>query len=477
MVPNPYRWTWYQQLSQTYGPIFRMSILFDRLVIISDPKVAEELFTRRVLNYSSRKFLAYTSGIRSRNRRMLLMQYGDDFLKQRAAMQLLFKPDAIESNRHRQKQQAVKLLIDFLDDNGAENWNNYLKYYASGVALGIAFGMSVFKAHERMPLMIGNTETLGIDLKIGQSLPDIAPWLEYLPDFLAPWRARGREVHEYEAKLFGGWAEESKHEDPSVLKKESLVGQMWRNQEAIGLDDKSVAYVGGSVGEAGTNTTQCVLACFLYACTLFPSITEHAQKELDAVVGDKRLPDFSDLPNLPYLWSLVKEILRWVPVTPLALPHYINEDDSYQGYHIPGRSLAITSIWNMHRDPSIFEDPDAFDPLRFYQVNSEGKVPPEASLTSGIWTFGFGRRSCPGRRLGVDSVWLGAAHFLWAFNISKDPTKAVNDYSKNPFDGIHWRDSVNVEPKELPLDIKLRSHARGILVREEWEAYGLQERD
>ncbi|KAF9262832.1 cytochrome P450 [Marasmius fiardii PR-910] len=474
-VPKPYLWTWHSQLSKIYGPIFRMSILLDELVVISDPKIAEELFGRRALNYSSRKDLLYTNRMRSTNRRMLLMPYGEDFTKQRTAMQLLFRPDGIESNRHRQKQQAVKLLIDFLDDNGACRWNDYLKYYSSGVALGIAFGMSVFTAHERMPLMIGNTETLGVDLTPGQSIPDIFPWADCLPEFLAPWRARGRASHEYEASLFGGWAEESRNEDPGVLKKESLVGQIWKNQRALGLDDKSVAYLGGSVGEAGTNTTQCMLSCFLYVLTLYPGVGDQAQQELDAVVGDNRLPDFSDMLEMPHLWAFVKEVFRFIPVTPLALPHFISEDDEYHGYHIPGKSLAITSIWNMHRDASVFPNPDTFDPKRFYCVGSDGKVPRDASLTSGIWSFGFGRRSCPGRRLGVDSIWLGVAHFLWAFNISKIQDPDVIDYTERPFDGLRWRDSVNIEPKELPIIFEMRSPLRAARIREEWEAYGLKE--
>ena len=62
-----------------------------------------------------------------------------------------------------------------------------------------------------------------------------------------------------------------------------------------------------------TNTTQCVLACFLYAYSLWPEAMKEAKKELDNVVGD-RLPDFSDMKNLPHVFSVVKEVLRWVPV-------------------------------------------------------------------------------------------------------------------------------------------------------------------
>ena len=35
-----------------------------------------------------------------------------------------------------------------------------------------------------------------------------------------------------------------------------------------------------------------------------------AQAELDRVVSG-RLPDFDDMPDLPYLSALIKEVLRW----------------------------------------------------------------------------------------------------------------------------------------------------------------------
>lgn len=43
----------------------------------------------------------------------------------------------------------------------------------------------------------------------------------------------------------------------------------------------------------------------------FPEVQMKAQAELDRVVNG-RLPDFGDMPDLPYLSALVKEVLRSV---------------------------------------------------------------------------------------------------------------------------------------------------------------------
>lgn len=46
----------------------------------------------------------------------------------------------------------------------------------------------------------------------------------------------------------------------------------------------------------------------------FPEVVGKAHRELDSVVGD-RLPQFEDIPNLPYIRAMVKEVLRWRSVS------------------------------------------------------------------------------------------------------------------------------------------------------------------
>ena len=52
--------------------------------------------------------------------------------------------------------------------------------------------------------------------------------------------------------------------------------------------------------------------------TLYPEVQRKAQTEIDQVVGTSRLPDFSDQDALPYVQAVLKEVLRWHPVSPLG---------------------------------------------------------------------------------------------------------------------------------------------------------------
>jgi cytochrome P450 len=51
---------------------------------------------------------------------------------------------------------------------------------------------------------------------------------------------------------------------------------------------------------------------------LNPDIQRKAQAQVDAVVGKDRLPDFDDLPLLPYLEAILMEVLRYHPGVPFG---------------------------------------------------------------------------------------------------------------------------------------------------------------
>ena len=51
---------------------------------------------------------------------------------------------------------------------------------------------------------------------------------------------------------------------------------------------------------------------------MHPEVVRLAQQELDEVLGGERLPDFFDKPRLPYISSVMKEVLRWRTPSPLG---------------------------------------------------------------------------------------------------------------------------------------------------------------
>ena len=74
-------------------------------------------------------------------------------------------------------------------------------------------------------------------------------------------------------------------------------------------------------------------------------IMRAAQCQLDDVLGGDRLPDHSDIDNLPYIVAIVKETFRWAPVFPIGTTHWLTKDDVYRGMHIPCGATIVENIW------------------------------------------------------------------------------------------------------------------------------------
>lgn len=97
----------------------------------------------------------------------------------------------------------------------------------------------------------------------------------------------------------------------------------------------------------------------------------------------------NDLQQLPYLNQTIEEALRLHPAAPSALPRVVpQEGATFAGTYLPGGSTICTQAYSLHRDPSIFPDPEKFNPLRWAVVTKDMK--------DSMMPFGGGSRSKSG---------------------------------------------------------------------------------
>ncbi|CAA7032570.1 unnamed protein product [Microthlaspi erraticum] len=137
---------------------------------------------------------------------------------------------------------------------------------------------------------------------------------------------------------------------------------------------------------AGTETLAGTLEWAMLNLLNHPEVLKKARNEIDTKIGLDRLIDEQDTKNLPYLQGIVLETLRLHPVAPTLVPHMTSDDCMLAGYDVPRGSMLLVNVWAMHRDPSVWENPETFEPERFENEKEKQKV----------LSFGIGRRSCPG---------------------------------------------------------------------------------
>ncbi|CAI9283295.1 unnamed protein product [Lactuca saligna] len=159
-----------------------------------------------------------------------------------------------------------------------------------------------------------------------------------------------------------------------------------------------------------------------------PMIFNKAVQELDSVVGKDRLVQESDIPNLNYIKSCVKEAFRLHPVAPFNLPHVSSGDTVVAGYFIPKGSHVILSRLGLGRNPEVWEDPLTFNPDRHMKDDKEVMLT-DHSLK--MLSFSTGRRGCCGVLLGSTMAIMLLARIVHGFTWESPPGEPYVDLNEN----------------------------------------------
>jgi cytochrome P450 len=172
-----------------------------------------------------------------------------------------------------------------------------------------------------------------------------------------------------------------------------------------------------------------------------PNVIKKVQDELDDVVGQERVVDENDIPQLKYLQAVVKKTFRLHPLGPLLMPHETREACEIGGYHIPAKSHIFVNVWAVHRHPSAYENPFDFNPERFVGslIDVKGK-------DFQLLPFGAGRRMCPGLNYGLLMVQIELAKLLHSFTWTLPKGQNPQDIDMDEIFGV----SI---PKKIPLQV------------------------
>jgi cytochrome P450 len=152
---------------------------------------------------------------------------------------------------------------------------------------------------------------------------------------------------------------------------------------------------------AGFETTARSLTWLWYLLSRHKDVAAKVEAEVDRVLAG-RIPTVQDLYQLSYSRMVVDEVLRLYP--PVAvMPRQLIEDDEIGGYQIPAGSLLLLVTYVAHRYPSIWDDPEKFDPERFSA--EAAKERPKSAYVP----FANGQRICIGNNFALLEMVIACA--------------------------------------------------------------------
>ena len=251
--------------------------------------------------------------------------------------------------------------------------------------------------------------------------------------------------YQADADLMCGVAKElidERRRDPKGAEKRDLLNLMLNGVDPVTgekLDDENIGYQMITFLIAGHETTSGLLSFATYLLLKNPEVLQKARALVDEVLGDQ-MPRIEHLAQLRYIEQILMESLRIWPTAAVFGVKPLEDTVLAGKYPLTTEDTVLILEPMLHRDPNVWDDPEAFRPERFAPENAE-KLPPNA------WKpFGNGARACIGRPFAMQEAHLVLAMMLQRFDFVLD----------EPSYQLKVHETLTLKPENL----KIRARAR-----------------
>jgi len=236
---------------------------------------------------------------------------------------------------------------------------------------------------------------------------------------------------------------------------------------------------------AGHETTGSLLTWTAFELAQHPEEMRKVQAEVDAVLGtgaNRRQATLDDIRQLSYTRLVLSEGLRLYPQPPILLRRALKESAlpkahggevseaqgdaqgmQNTGVRINPNANIFISVWNLHRNPRLWDRPDEFDPSRFTRPQPghmhqgwEGYAPREDLLRGtkslypneidanwGYIPFGGGQRKCVGDQFAMMEAVIILSSVLSRFDLAL--AGAPEDVGMSTGATIHTKNGLNMK--------------------------------
>ncbi|TFK33961.1 cytochrome P450 [Crucibulum laeve] len=460
-MPQKESWKTYDKWCRELGTdILHLDVAGTSIVVLNTFEAAWELLEKRSSLYSGRPRMPMLNELMGWDFDFGFMDYGDRWRQHRKLMHQAFHPSAAEQFRPHEMKSARRLMRRLYTKS--EDIIGNLRTLSGETVISIAYGIDVEGRDDPYIKMAEAGVRPLSNVVPGRYLVDTMPWLKYVPAWM-PGAGFKRDAIEWKRLITemieAPYAAMKKNFDNGVAKASFSLYSFGKMADGYdpAYEEDNIKCVAATMYAAGSDTTISAIASCILGLLEHPEVVKKAQAELDAVVGNDRLPDFQDEKDTPYIHAIVKEALRWRDVVPIAIPHYVEVDDIYNGYRIPAGTTIVPNGWAMLHNEEIYPEPFEFNPDRYMK---DGKLNP-AVRDPGHAAFGFGRRICPGRYMATSAIWITLSSLLAVFDIEKplDKDGKVIEPSHEYYDGLI------TFPLPFQVSFKPRSKKAGELIR------------
>ncbi|OQV00210.1 hypothetical protein CLAIMM_05738 [Cladophialophora immunda] len=396
-------------LHQKYGPVVRVE---PGEVVVSDLDAFREVHRIGSGFVKSDWYKSSTPGIEDNVFAMT------DVREHAARRRLLARPFSRSSllvNFQDLVSERARLAVAKMKEEADKGDCDVMKWWtlmATDVISKVAFG------DDSQLLEAGQKSSYIDDLELSSmvfGLQGEVPWLYKMMRIAAPTFTRKCDTALQNVVDYGlAAASRAKRASSSLLRQNIIKGMIDMSRAEEGttattttpttMTDFSLGSQASALIVAGSGTTAVTLTYAVWAVLSHPDVRGRLEEEVEQLPDDY---DDTALEKLSYLDAVITETLRLYGSAPGALPRTTPAKGiEINGLNIPPGVTLTTQSYTMHRDPAIFEDPETYDPDRFYLKPLKG------AQKHAFAPFGGGTRICLGIHLAYMELRHGLAEFF-----------------------------------------------------------------
>ncbi|XP_069498356.1 cytochrome P450 4B1-like isoform X2 [Ambystoma mexicanum] len=131
-----------------------------------------------------------------------------------------------------------------------------------------------------------------------------------------------------------------------------------RDENGEGLSDEDLRAEVDTFMFEGHDTTASAISWILYSMAMNQEHQEKCREEIIRILGDREMVEWDDLSKMTYTTTCIKESLRLYPPVPMIARQLSKPITFFDGRTYPEGCLASVSIYALHRNPTVWKDPE-----------------------------------------------------------------------------------------------------------------------
>ncbi|KAH1237614.1 hypothetical protein AAZX31_08G180100 [Glycine max] len=431
-----------KNLADNYGPLMHLKLGEVSNIIVTSQEMAQEIMKTRDLNFSDRPNLVSSRIVSYNGSNIVFSQHGEYWrqLRKICTVELLTakRVQSFRSIREEEVAELVKKIAATASEAEGSNIFNLTENIYS-VTFGIAARAAFGKKSRYQQVFISNIDKQ-LKLMGGFSVADLYPSSRVLQMMGASGKLE--KVHKVTDRVLQDIIDEHKNRTRSSSNEEceaveDLVDVLLKFQKESSefpLTDENIKAVIQDIFIGGGETSSSVVEWGMSEMLRNPRVMEEAQAEVRRVYDRKGHVDETELHQLVYLKSIIKETLRLHPPVPLLVPRVSRERCQINGYEIPSKTRVIINAWAIGRNPKYWAEAESFKPERFLNSSIDFR-----GTDFEFIPFGAGRRICPGITFAIPNIELPLAQLLYHFDWKLPNKMNIEELDMKESNGITLR--------------------------------------